>query len=91
MNLRVEIRRNSDGALAVDTWPDWDFNEYWWSDGNASCDCNRELFFQHARGEPESDEPDCGDGGYSVRLSDADTGAILYADYAYTTPRGPQE
>ena len=78
MNLKLEIRRNSDGVIATDIWPDWECNTYWWEDGNASCDCNRELFFLRAIGEDEPIDTECGDDRFSVRLSDADTGLVLY-------------
>lgn len=81
MKLRVEIRRNADGEIAVDTWPDWDFNTYWWEEGNASCDCNRQLFFDRARGKEDEHDwegVECSYGKYLVRLSDADTGVVLY-------------
>lgn len=78
MNLKIEIRRNSDGVVAIDIWKDWDFNIYWWEDGNAKCDCNRGLFFSHARNEDDPDDSECGEDRYSVRLSDADTMEVLY-------------
>ena len=79
MKLKVEIRRNADGQIATDTWLDWEFNQFWWEDGNAQCDCNRSLFFERAKGgSPDIGEVECSDGKYSVRLSDADTGAVLY-------------
>lgn len=77
MNLKLEIRRNADGAMATDIWRDWNFNVFWWEEGNAACDCNRGDFFNQALGDMDSDEP-CGDDRYSVRLSDADTGEVLY-------------
>lgn len=81
MKLKVEIRRNADGEIATDIWPDWDFNQYYWEEGSAQCDCNRHLFFDRAQGkEGEHDWKGtaCSDGKYSVRLSDADTGEVLY-------------
>ena len=79
MNLKLEIRRNADGVTATDVWSDWKFSEFWWSDGNASCDCNRELFFVRAQGgnDREADIA-CSEGRFSVRLSDADSGQVLY-------------
>lgn len=85
MNLKLEIRRNSDGVIATDTWIDFDYNAYWWKEGNACCDCNRESFFLSARNEDDTDDTECGKGKYSVRLSDADTMAALYDEL---TPSG---
>lgn len=78
IRLKVEVRNNATGELATDIWPDWMYNTYWWEEGNASCDCNRSLFFLRALGRDEADESDCGEGGFSVRLSNADTGEVLY-------------
>ena len=77
MNLKLDIRRNADGAVATETWPDFEFNEYWWVYGNANCDCNRELFFTRAMQQGDDIETECGEGRYSVRLSDADSGEVL--------------
>lgn len=70
MILKLEIKRNADGVIAIDVWPNWAWNEFWWKEGNASCDCNRELFFLRARGEEEPEETECGGDKYSVRCSD---------------------
>lgn len=82
MKLKVEIRRNSDGVIVQDVWDEpqvpHEFSAYIWEDGNYSCDCNRELFFTRARFEDDPEETECGDERFSVRLSDADTGEILY-------------
>ena len=39
----------------------------WWSTGNMSCDCNRELQFRQSIGEdPELDDVKCGDERYTL-------------------------
>lgn len=81
INMKVEIRRNSDGATASEVWPGWLFNFWWWTDGNASCDCNRELFYLCAKGEDDDVDSKCSEGKYSVRLSNADTGEVLYDEF----------
>lgn len=80
MSLTVEIRRNADGAIRThaDSGPWDDANEYGWTEGNFSCDCNRALFFARAVGDPDPNIP-CGDDGYSIRVSGAD-GRVLYQD-----------
>lgn len=78
LDLKLEIRRNVDGETVVDVWQHWEYNTYWWSDGSASCDCNRQLFFARASQRDEPAHPKCGEGGFSVRLSNAATGQILY-------------
>ena len=46
---------------------EWDeYSHFWWTEGNMSCDCNRELEFERAiRNEPYHDTK-CGEKRYSV-------------------------
>lgn len=90
MNLKLEIRRNADGVTTSQVWRNWSFNVFWWTEGNAACDCNRGDFFLQALGQESDDESECGDGCYSVRCSDADTGKILYDEFNTVPPNGPQ-
>jgi len=70
--MRVVIVRNSDGAQIVDvpshkpryTWAD----EFWWTEGNMGCDCNRALCWTRAHGEPDADD-ECGHSRFHVILS----------------------
>ena len=78
MRLRVEIKRKADGAVATYVWENWMYNTFWWAEGNASCDCNREAFFAEARGEDVPDDTECGRGRFVVRLTDFDTNEVLY-------------
>lgn len=81
---KIEIRRNSDDVTRsyVDEYP-WQ-GVFIWQDGNYSCDCNRYLFFERADGKtPEWDDGECGDGGYSVRITAPD-GKLLYSDGEWT-------
>ena len=55
-------------------------NEWWWSDGNAACDCNRAMFFAQAADEPDPNL-DCGHGAYSVRLANPKTGEVFYDEF----------
>ncbi len=73
MSYTVHIRNNATGEVracpmdgdierASPNHP-WDIS--WWTDGNASCDCNRAIFY----GDDDQNKDDgcpCGDGGYSV-------------------------
>lgn len=80
MKCRLEIRRNSDGKVVICPDEDWDeANEFMWSEGNYSCDCNRSLFFHRAEGTPDDAGP-CGNDRYSVRLTDTITGVVVYQD-----------
>lgn len=81
MNLKVEIRHNPTQEIVTELWEDFPFHQSWWEEGNASCDCNREIFFYKAKGLEEPEECECSEGKYSVRLHDADTGELLYTDF----------
>lgn len=83
MNLKVEIRREADGVIATDVWEEWDYSMFRW-DRIGSCDCNRELFFSRAakkKADAITREYDCGSERFSVRLSNADTGEVLYDEF----------
>lgn len=87
--LHIVIRRNSDGKIRTAHWNNWrpwggEASEYWWSDGNMGCDCNRAKLFWEAAGSPV-DEPhdrhECGDDAFSVLEITQDTDpTILYRD-----------
>ena len=55
---------------------EWDWHKngedgdwFWWSEGNYSCDCNRELCFLRAGGEtPEISDVECSEGKYTVEI-----------------------
>ncbi|MCK9154574.1 MAG: hypothetical protein M0P12_00520 [Paludibacteraceae bacterium] len=82
MVLKLDIKRNSDGVIATDIWPNWTWHEFWWRFGSASCDCNRELFFLRARGEEEEPKKlECGESKYYVRCYDNETGEVLYKEF----------
>ena len=89
MKIDVHIRKNETGEERVycdDTeWLDrgectaeagvcWMYEE-----GNYSCDCNRELFFERARGnDPDLDDVRCSDGRFTVtKIVDRGTLNIL--------------
>jgi hypothetical protein len=57
-------------------------NEFIWEEGNYSCDCNRELFFEYANGKKGDEiESECGDGKFSVNLENPETGEIYYQEF----------
>lgn len=81
-NLKVEIQRVADGVIRTDVWPNWTYNEFWWTDGNAGCDCNRLLFFERAeKKEVKTSKPICGSVAFKVRLSDNDSNEVLYDEF----------
>ena len=79
----ISLRRNSDGVVRTYTEKElkWhDHSEFWWSDGNAGCDCNRQLYFNRAApDQPQDDDSSCGDDRFSVCIKD-EQGNVLYED-----------
>lgn len=78
----VEIRHNSTGEVRrFRLWFPWnDGSDFWWSDGNFGCDCNRSYVWLWAEGKSSVGvEATCGDGAYSVRCWTPDD-KLLYAD-----------
>lgn len=55
---------------------------YIWEEGNYSCDCNRELFFDYAAGKQYDEiETVCSDGRFSVNLENPATGEVWYREF----------
>lgn len=61
---------------------DWgDVEEYWWTEGNASCDCNRYLEFERGLGnEPDWDKAICGEERYAVLYVELPNGERIKID-----------
>ena len=80
----ANIRNNETGEVrqhAANIQIDSGVHDPWgvWSEGNYSCDCNRELFFYDHEKGPEGLK--CGDGvRFSVNI-EVD-GEIVYQEYA---------
>ncbi len=81
-NIRIDIRRNADGALSSQVWKDHAWYVYWWAEGNASCDCNRNAFFHQPNVEYPEPGP-CGYRRFAVRIIDADSGEVLYDEIGH--------
>lgn len=62
-------------------WPSEDRFVFMWTEGNYSCDCNRELFFGRAGGEPDppEDENECGNERYRA-VAVREDGSTLVLD-----------
>jgi len=55
--------------------------EFYWSEGNASCDCNRKLFWGRAGGiEFDDDDTPCGDDAFAVPFIEWEDGRREYID-----------
>lgn len=70
-----EIRTYED-EFDSDDIVDWQFSE-----GNYSCDCNRELFFCRVKDEEENWDRMCTDGDYTVHIVNVETGDIVYSEF----------
>lgn len=56
----------------------WEEHEYWWTEGNMACDCNRHLSHGRVRGDDESVEHVCGERErYVIYVTHRD-GRVLY-------------
>ncbi|UOF82095.1 hypothetical protein [Caudoviricetes sp.] len=67
MSYQVAILKNSTGEIRL---CDFDLelgdnDEYWFLEGNYSCDCNRGLSFERARGNYDH-EHKCGESEYTA-------------------------
>jgi hypothetical protein len=84
MPYKVRIRRNSDNLIRTyDDDLDWhDSSMFWWTEGNAGCDCNRALFFARAvdEDEPDWDNIPCGDKLYTVLDITLEDGRVIEVD-----------
>lgn len=79
----VTIRRVADGAEVVRAFDyEWE-SDFWWSDGNMGCDCNREREFLAGLGWDQEairrHAPECGSSRFVVSITDLG-GSLLYAD-----------
>lgn len=85
----VTMRENASGktvrfVMREIAWGDG--SEFWWSEGNYSCDCNRELEWREANGLPrfreEEDipEPHCTSDKYAVVKIELSDGTVVYAE-----------
>ncbi len=71
-NYDVVLRRNADGierTYHMDS--EWDHSgDFWWSEGNGACDCNRAMIFDRLGGMDEDQIMDtdysCGSERYTV-------------------------
>ena len=72
MNIKIQIKRVTDGVVAeIDKQVDnVDGELFYWQDGNAACDCNRELFFLRTLNLAEDTDNECGNDRFLVRISD---------------------
>lgn len=79
IRYRIAIRRESDQRVHLGRWTEWHIGtgitnddamegmNFWWSEGNGSCDCNRHTMFESVANPDHLDETvPCGDSEYSL-------------------------
>lgn len=76
--MTITITDTTTGEKADYITPE--FDEFFWSEGNNGCDCNRGVIFDSARSgwAPSKDYP-CGDGRFTIRVCD-ENGVEVYAE-----------
>lgn len=94
MKIAVHIKNNETGVVRVSESDvdDASHQVNWWQEGNGSCDCNREIYFRRAGGEPEPDDDyveACGDTRFSVEFLTID-GVRHEVDSGRTLPEPPR-
>jgi hypothetical protein len=56
-----------------------DHTEFWWTEGNFGCDCNREILFERIDGK-DADERKCGDDRFHIPYAEMPDGARMELD-----------
>lgn len=79
MSYKVALRKNDTGEVRIVEWPhsDWDENaEFFWTEGNFFCDCNRAMTWHDVSGDPDPDSA-CGTTAYAVAYVELPDGTRL--------------
>ncbi len=77
---KVAIRENATGEIRLcEQDLEWqDHSDFWWTEGNMACDCNRSVEFAEAGGEGEEIESavdiPCTDGLYTALYAELEDG-----------------
>jgi len=84
MSYKVVIRDNKTGEVRICHQDlEWlENSDFWWTEGNMACDCNRHLEFVRAKGEPEEEGFPCGDTRYSALYAEPEDGTKVTLDNA---------
>ena len=89
--VEVHIMRNADSVVRVHKCKQWvwdsyppdppSWSDFWWSDGNGSCDCNRKTFFDGEYG-PNNLCTGAVSAYTILKIVRVDNGAVLYTEEA---------
>ena len=63
--VKITNTVTGESRIYLDEWFDGDTQVWAWSDGNYSCDCNREISFCESHGE-ETETEECGSERFRV-------------------------
>lgn len=79
---KVKIKNNETGeSVWHEEICEWhESSMFWWTEGNMSCDCNRELCFLRAKDletEDSFDNTKCGDSKYSIESIQLKDGTLI--------------
>jgi hypothetical protein len=80
MGYKVRLKNNETGEIRTTKCYDFDYSEYWWTDGNFGCDCNREWGFLRAGDEPLTEDTPCGEVKYTAICAVTDEGQLHFID-----------
>lgn len=65
----------------ADNYGPWtEASEFWWEEGNMSCDCNRALEFARAVGEDDPEGRECGHTEFRIVSIKSQSGELLYSE-----------
>jgi hypothetical protein len=83
MGYTVRIMNNITREIRTSDHYNFEFQDYWWEDGNMSCDCNREMVWFRCLDKRSNfnhiDIP-CSEHLYSVLDAKLDNGIIIKID-----------
>ena len=66
MKCAITDTETGETRIYEDEYP---YNDFLWTEGNYSCDCNRGLFFERAGGrEPDPHEHMCGFSRFTIEV-----------------------
>lgn len=80
MTYVMRLTETASGRSVEREYPNG-YSEFWWTDGNFGCDCNRRLEFMRATGASEEeieamwDEIACGDSAFDAEYVGGDVAA----------------
>jgi hypothetical protein len=81
MSYTIRIRNNATGEIRQSPPYDFEWSEFWWTEGNMACDCNRHFEWLRAGGPvPTGETHECGEGAYTVIDATLSDGSVVQVD-----------